>query len=288
MMLPRSTGKSAARRSLVVMLIVFVISVACPTLLPARTQFDPAVVIELYNDGCGHYEQDDFVGAKDRFLAAALTRCQNPDLFYNLGNCYFRMGDFGRAILNYEKARRLAPRDASIAHNLSLARSSIVDKIEPEHHNILAQLFLDIYSLFNVNEWTIVSLSLYGAFMVLLIAFVVLKGRSRGMEARPGREKTRRIILRIAAVFLILVLFCGTNTVIKAYAFSNHNYGIVVSNLVKARSGPKDESAKVFELHSGTEVRVRNKMADWYQISIQSGLTGWLPKKSIETIECRA
>ena len=284
MMSPRSAGQSAARRSLVVMLIVFVISVACPALLPARTQFDPAVVIELYNDACSHYEQDDFAGAMDRFLAAALTRCQNPDLFYNLGNCYFRMRDFGHAILNYEKARRLAPRDASIAHNLSLARSSIVDKIEPPHHNILAQMLLDIYSLFNVNEWTIVSLSLYVAFMALLIAFVILKGKPRGMEARAGRDKTRKIILRIAVIFLILVLFCGINTGIKAHSFSNHNYGIVVSDLVKARSGPRDEFAKVFELHSGTEVRVRNKVDNWYQISIQSGLTGWVPQKSVETI----
>jgi len=284
MIFTRDAGHFAAQRPLAVILIVFLFSVACPAPAPARTEFDSTPVIELYNDGCSHYAEDDFAGARDRFLAAAQTRCQSPDLFYNLGNCYFRLGDFGHAILYYEKARRLAPRDASIAHNLSLARSRIVDKIEPEHHNILAQLFLDIYSLFNVNEWTIISLSVYVVFMALLTVFVVLKGKSKEMEARTGREKARRSILRIAAIFFILLLFSGTNTVIKARAFNNHNYGIVVSDLVKARSGPRDEFAKVFELHSGAKVRLRNKMDDWYQISIQSGLTGWVPQKSVETI----
>ena len=256
---------------------------ACPAASHARVQVDPEVTIELYNDGCDYYEQDDFVGAKDRFLAAALVRWQNPDLFYNLGACYFRMGDLGRAILYYERAKELAPRDASITYNLDLARSRIVDKIEPTERNILAQLFMDIYSLFNVNEWTVVSLSLYLALMAAVFAIILLKlGAKRAGSA--AKKSVRRMLVRIGAALLILTLFCGTNTVIKVCAFNALDYGIVVAEAMKARSGPKENFAEVFELHSGTKVRIQTTKDDWYQISIETGLSGWLPKESVEAI----
>jgi len=265
-------------------LLAFIAVMACPAASHARVEIDPEVTIELYNDGCDHYEQDDFVGAKDRFLAAALVRWQNPDLFYNLGACYFRMGDLGRAILYYERAKELAPRDASIAHNLELARSRIVDKVEPTERNILVQLFVDIYSLFNVNEWTVISLSLYLTLMAVVIAVILLKGETKREGSGPRRKSVRRMLIRIGATLLILTLFCGTNTVIKVRAFNALDYGIVVAEAMKARSGPKEEFAQVFELHSGTKVRIQTTKDDWYQISIETGLSGWLPKESVETI----
>ena len=256
---------------------------ACPAVSHARVQVDPKVTVELYNDGCNSYEHDDFAGARDRFLAAALTRWQNPDLFYNLGNCYFRMGDLGRAILYYEKAKSLAPRDASIAYNLDLARSRIVDKVEPTESNILVQLFADVHSLFNVNEWTVISLSLYLALMAVVIAVILLKGDAKD-EGGGARRSVRRILTRIAAVLLILTAFCTANTLIKARDLNAADYGIVVADAVKARSGPKDEFAEVFELHSGTKVRIQASKDDWHQISIETGLSGWLPKDSVEIV----
>jgi len=265
-------------------LFVIIAVMACPAASHARVQVDPNVTIELYNDGCDHYEQDDFAGARDRFLAAALARWQNPHLFYNLGNCYFRMGDLGRAILYYERAKQMAPRDASITYNLDLARSGIVDKVEPTERNVLAQLFTDIYSLFNVNEWTVTSLSLYLALMAVVIAVILLKNEAKREGSRARREAARRMLVRIGAVLLILAVFCGTNTAIKVRAFNARDLGIVVAEAVKARSGPREEFAEVFELHTGTKVRIQVSKDDWFQISIETGLSGWLPKESVETI----
>ncbi len=279
----KSGGASAERFLRTVMLVIFAIAVF-PAAANARVAIDPKVTVELHNDACDHYEQGDFVGAKDRFLAAVLARWKNPYLFYNLGNSYFRMGDLGRAILFYERAKNLAPRDASIAYNLNLARSRIVDKVEPSKHNILAQLFMSIYLLFNVNEWTVVSLTLYLVFMALGLATVILRGEPKREEPDAKTRPLRRLLKRIAAAVLALVLFSAINTVIKVRSYSGCDYGIIVAAAVKARSGPKDEFAEVFELHSGTKVRVRSSKDDWFQISLESGLSGWLPKDALEVI----
>ena len=273
-----------AERFLRATLLIIIAAAVFPTAANARVEVDPEVTIELYNDACDHYEQADFVGAKDRFLAAVLAKWKNPDLFYNLGNSYFRMGDLGRAILFYERAKELAPRDASIAYNLNLARSRIVDKIEPSEHNILAQLFMDIHSLFNVNEWTVVSLTLYLVFMALVLATIILRGEPKREEPDVKARPPRRLLVRIAVPVFVLVLFSATNTVIKVRSYSARDYGVVVADVVKARSGPKDEFAEVFELHSGTKVRVQGSKGAWFQISLESGLSGWLPKESLEVI----
>ncbi|MBN2207845.1 MAG: tetratricopeptide repeat protein [Candidatus Coatesbacteria bacterium] len=266
-----------------IFLLLFTGATACPSASHARVTVDPKVTVELYNDGCDSYERDDFAGAKDRFLAAALTRWQNPALFYNLGNCYFRLGDLGRAILYYEKAKRLAPRDASIAYNLDLTRSRIIDKVEPTERNILVQLFVDVYSLFNVNEWTAISLSLYLALMAVVIAVILLKGEAID-EGEGARRSARRILAQIAVILAILTALSATSTLVKARAFNAGDCGIVVADAVKARSGPKDEFAEVFELHSGTKVRIQATRDDWHQISIETGLSGWLPKESVEIV----
>jgi len=285
MVCPNGSLKTAADGFRRIALFVFIAVMACTVESHARVQIDPTAPLELYNDGCDHYEQDDFVGAKDRFLAAALVNWQNPDLFYNLGNCYFRMGDLGRAILYYERAKELAPRDASITHNLDLARSRIVDKIEPSERNILAQMFVDIYSLFNVNEWTVISLALYLALMAVVIAATLLKSGAKSEESEARKGTARRMLVRIGAALLVLGLFCWINTTIKVRAFNARDCGIVVAKAMKARSGPREEFAEVFELHSGTSVRIQASKDGWYQISIETGLSGWLPKESVEAIK---
>ncbi|MBN1591943.1 MAG: tetratricopeptide repeat protein [Candidatus Coatesbacteria bacterium] len=262
--------------------ILALVMLLIPAIAHARAEIDPKVTLELYNDGCDSYEKGDFAGARDRFLAAALVKWKNPDLFYNLGNSYFRTGDLGRAILYYERAKELAPRDDSITYNLHLAQSRIIDRIEPVEHNILAQLFIDIYSLFNPNEWSTISLSLYVTFMALAIAVILLRGE--GDDPESSRSKRRKLLMRIAGATLVLLLFSLTNTAIKIRSYNSLDDGIVVADAVKARSGPGEKFAEVFELHSGSKVRVQTITDGWYQISLESGLSGWLPGDSLEII----
>lgn len=242
---------------------------------------EQASALNLYNQGCALYEKSDFKGARESLLQAASTGWQNPALFYNLGNCYFRLGDLGRAILYYEKAKQLAPRDASIAHNLSLSRARIVDKVEPEDRNILAELFIDLHRLLNTNEWTVFSVAAYLALMSLLILLRFLK--SGGEE--DGKTGTRRILGRLAVLALLALVFCGTNALVKIYVHRTHTYGVVVAEVEEARSGPGESFAEVFQLHSGTKVRIRNEQKDWRHVSLDAaGLSGWLPRRSVENI----
>jgi len=249
----------------------------------AFSEPDPKTAIDLYNEGCIHYEQKDYEGAKDRFLTLVFADWHNADLFYNLANSYFRMGDFGRAILYYEKAKRISPRDDSIAHNLKLARANIIDKTEPADRNIVSELLVGVHSMLSLNEWTIISLVLYLLVMLSLAVILITRDTLLKADNSGARNVIIKISKRVLIVSLILLLYCGTNTLVKAYASSLES-GIVVAKQVKVRSGPSEDFAEVFELHSGTSARIHTTKEGWRQISIPSGLSGWLPKESLATI----
>lgn len=260
------------RRALAVLTLFCLSCLATAYTRPPGTT-DPAKALALYNQGCDLYENKQFDRAKEKFLEAASLGWQHPHLFYNLGNCYFRLKDFGRAILFYEKALTLAPRDAAIAYNLGLAREMIVDKVQPKKRNIIAELFLGIYSLLNINEWTVASLGIYLLLMLTVILGLLVKARAY-----------TRVLKRIAVIALVVLVFCAVNAGAKIYASKCHAFAIVVLEEAKARSGPGADFAEVFVVHSGTKVRIMGEHQDWAQVSLEGGLSGWLPKSAVERV----
>ena len=78
------------------------------------------------------YENGRFQEASQTYQQLVDLGVEHENLFYNLGNAYYKSGDLGRAVLNYERARRMAPRDADIRANLDFARSLALDRYESE------------------------------------------------------------------------------------------------------------------------------------------------------------
>ncbi len=220
------------------------------------------------------YEDGQFSAAAESYEQLAGMGMQNSIVFYNLGNAYFKNGDLGRAILNYRRAARRAPRDADIRANLALARSKTEDNIQGSSASIPAQLAAFSEHWVTTNELAIGSLALWVLLAALIIAITQLY--------HPLAQQ----ILRYS-IAVIAVLFIGGTAMFASRIIITRTQpaAIIVSAAVDITSGPGDQYVTEFTLHSGTEVTLIETRGKWVRLALPGNqLQGWAPAGAVEAV----
>ena len=226
---------------------------------------------DIYKKANISYESEDYLKAVSSYEMLIAMDKVSPGVFYNLGNSYFKLRRIGKAILNYERAKRLAPRDKDISLNLKLAKGMMVDKIDMPQRGFVLDAILFLYDRMNINELTVLVCIFYFAIAVLLVFFIFI----------DRKRKTFLYAIGMFSVFLILfIIFLFS----KIYSENFIKKAIVVSGKVDVRSGPKEDYLLQFTLHEGAEFNVVEERQSWYEISLSGDLRGWLPKDSAEPI----
>jgi tetratricopeptide (TPR) repeat protein len=198
----------------------------------------------------------------------------SPELYYNLGNCYYKQNDMAHAILNYERALKLDPSDTEIRDNLSLSRSKIQDK-----NNAPAEFFIVAwwYSLSNFLSLPVLKTTGLLCF-VLFLALILLLSIQKP-ENKKGYIKYLAIALLIFSVLANLAAY-------QQYHNSVSSKGaIVMSESASVSSSPSENGIELFIVHSGTRLTILdNSMKEWCKVKYEEGKEGWIPKKKIEII----
>ena len=197
----------------------------------------------------------------------------NTELYFNLGNAYFKLTDYPNAILNYERALKLNPNDEDIRFNISLANSRIEDKIETVPELFYKRWFVSIRQIASADVWGIV-------FIVSLLTcaacfFLYVLGNAT--------------IIRKLGFYLGLVMFFGSCLFLSLGISmfkqqTNHNQAIVFSGSVPVKSSPVDSGTSLFVIHAGTKVNLIDELGDWVKIQLADGNEGWLPLSDLERI----
>lgn len=226
---------------------------------------------EIYRKANLSYENEDYEKAASLYERLIEVDKISKEVFYNLGNTYFKLNKPGKAIVNYKRAKKLAPRDRDIKLNLALAENMGVDKIEKPEKGFILKAILFLYDGMSVNELSVFASVVYLIIIALLIFLIFMVERRKTILYTVG---SLGILLIIVTVFLVAKIH-GENFVKKA---------VIISNEVDVRSGPKEDYLKQFTLHEGTEVRVVEQRQNWYEIDLSKDLRGWLPKDSVEVI----
>jgi len=202
--------------------------------------------------------------------AAALYRKMSdegfvsPALFYNLGCASFKEGKLGKAILNFERALRLSPRDRDVRYNLLLARSRLKDEA-PQGGGLLERLF----TFLNLNELALLTSGLYFLFMIVLLLF--LARRSEGW-------------LWSSAALGVFLLITGVWLGARIYSERAVRPGVITAGSVEVRNGPGTDYSTAFVLHEGTKVQILSRQKDWLEIGAFGKMKGWLPENTQEEI----
>ncbi len=198
---------------------------------------------------------------------------ESPELYYNLGNTYFKMNDYAYAILWYERAKRLDPANEDIDFNLRVANNKIADKIEPLPELFYKRWYNGIVTLFSTDTWAGTGI----IFFLLSLALGAVYMMSRVMMLR----KTG---FWLGSVMLLFSFFCLFFAWTGHSLVQNANEAILVSPTVTIKSSPDEKSVDLFVLHEGTKVQLKDQIGSWYEIRISNGSVGWIPAAALEKI----
>ncbi|MGV8074852.1 MAG: hypothetical protein AB2L11_09905 [Syntrophobacteraceae bacterium] len=246
---------------------------------------DKAEVWNLYREAESSFRQanellrSDPDKAKELFEKAALYfeaihregGIENGRLFYNIGNVYFRLGDTGKAILNYRRAERFIPNDINLQQNLNFARSRCVDKIEPKPQTMVFRiLFFWHYDIGGMTRaWLFAAI--FGLLWVFASIYLV------------KRKVWLRYVSASCAVISLLLL---CSLAVQAYEQSRIRSGVILENEVVGRKGDSVTFEPTFKepLHPGVEFNLVEERKGWLHIELADGRRCWIPETAAEMI----
>ncbi|GAB4209891.1 MAG: tetratricopeptide repeat protein [Bacteroidia bacterium] len=195
----------------------------------------------------------------------------SPELYYNLGNAYFKNNQLGKAILYYEKAKKLNPSDKDLEHNLKLAYSKTIDKIETRD-NFFVEITKNNF-LSRLNTDTLA----YTSIMLSALAAVFF-----GLFLSSSAHRKTYISLTIILIFTSLLSY-GLGILAQSNQETN-DFAIVTAKESKVTNEPLPNAITKFKLHEGTKVKVLQKVDEFVLIRLDNGTEGWVEEKSIEVI----
>jgi len=213
------------------------------------------------------YKENRFQEAVDGYKQLAESGHKNGHLCYNLGNAYFRLNELGRAILYYERARLLIPRDADLNFNLRHAGDRIQDAV-PRPQAFLSMTFFWLNSL-TLDE-------LFWGFVILNILFWGILFSRLFFRS----EWTYYIFV----VFMIVWFIAGISFGLKWYQVKTDNRAVILEPEVSVMAGPDIQDTLLFKLHAGTIVDCERSEDGWHLIHLSDKKRGWVVSKEIEKI----
>ena len=198
----------------------------------------------------------------------------SAELYYNLGNAYYRTDNITRAVLNYERALLLSPGDGDIRFNLQMARSKTIDKITPESEMFFVTWYHALVNIMSVDGWARTALVSFALAIVLALAYL--------FSARIWVRKVGFFGgLAFIAVFILANLFAYQ----QRQELVNRTGAIIISSAVPVKSTPSKSGTDLFMLHEGTKVEITDgTMRGWKEIRVADGKEGWIETSKIEII----
>ena len=251
--------KSKNVKSFAVLLLLLMLPLAASA--ATKEKADSLYAAEHYQEAAKQYE-------------ALLKQGVSSDLYYNLGNCYYRMDDITRAVLNYERAQLLSPGDRDIRLNLQMARSKTIDKIVPESEMFFVTWYHSLVNLMSVDGWARMALVSLVIAIILALAYLF-----------SDRIWLRKVGFFVGLLFLVVFALSNLFAYQQKQALVERSGAIVIRSAATVKSTPANNGTDLFILHEGTKVTITdNTMKEWCEIRVADGKEGWLPTKDLEVI----
>lgn len=229
--------------------------------------------VAMLNEANQYYQNGDYKNASSIYEQLIADGYEKSELYYNLGNSYYRLDMIAPSILSYERALRLDPGNEDIEFNLRLANLKTVDKIEPVPKFFINKWIESAFKSRSSNSWAYI-----GTFFILLsvlfaLLFIILKS---------SVAKKATFALLVLSIILTTGLYY-----LSAQALANQtstSEAIVYEASVYVKSSPDENGTKLFMLHEGTKLEILDKVGNWFEIKIADGNKGWLESKKVEII----
>ncbi|RZJ72405.1 tetratricopeptide repeat protein [Flavobacterium sp.] len=220
------------------------------------------------------YRKGDFQGAADAYEAVVTSKRASAELYFNLGNAYYKLNRVAPSIYNYEKALLLNPTDSEIATNLKFAQKLQIDDVKETPKVGFRKMIEDFTSQLHYDAWA--KFAVGGAFAVLL--FFVGYYFS-------GTTLVKRIFfvsMFLALFFIVLSVFAA---IFEKSTYEAERPAIVFSAVAFVKSEPQKTAQDAFTLHEGTKVYVLETLDNWKKVALLDGNVGWIETSAIRELK---
>lgn len=249
------------RLTLLIFVISLIVATPCWSLDKVKADADRAYSKNDYTTAIGLYE-------------SILQKGESADIYYNLGNAYYKHNEIAKSILNYERALLLQPYNEDVRNNLEIARSKTLDKVDPAPEIFFITWIKSLINLMSVDRWGKIGIVCFLLFIVAVYFYVFSK-----------RITVKKIGFVGGLIFLTFTVLANIFAYTQRSALIHRDGAIVMSHSVVVRSTPSDGGTKLFVIHDGRKVKVSDdSMADWKEITLEDGKVGWVHKNDIAII----
>ena len=244
-------------------------------MIPGLTHAENTAYLDsLWSKGVQAYTDGRWSECTESLKALESVGVVSPELYYNLGNAYFKSGDYPHAILYYERTLKISPSFEDARINLDFANSLIRDKIDAVPEFVLKSWARKVCYLMPSDFWALISIVLFAAALALFLVFRL--GASRGL---------RRTGFYCSIVALILSASSFGMAQWQRNSYLKADGAIVMKPVASVKSSPSRDSSKdLFVLHEGTKVTVLDTVGEWKNISLSDGRQGWIEESDMEMI----
>lgn len=219
------------------------------------------------------YASGDYEASAACYEDILATYGQSYQLHYNLGNAYYKAANYPKAILYYERAMLLNPRDPDLQFNLELCQTHVVDKIQVLGDILFVRWYKQIQTWCSSNAWTLISLACFALFMLCLVGFFFTKQRF-----------IKKLSFSFGIISIVFTIFTLINAGDLYKAYQQPDQAIVFAPTVTVKSSPDQSGTDLFLLHEGTKVRIKSRIGTWVEIELADGNVGWMPESCLEII----
>jgi len=247
---------------------VLVVLAAC---CPAIAGPGAADLNGVFGQACELYEKGDFGSALGQFQAVKAGGVESAALYYNIGNCYYREGQLGRAVASYRRALMLAPRDQDVRSNLALIRTAVGSGDSTLTAGLPTVTALPL-RFFSPRQFQWIFYLAYYLAAACFLGTLFLRGKFRRVGV-------------YGVIAAIVVAGCALG--LAQYGISKFRAvtdGVVVTDRAPLTSGPGDAFQEIATLPDGLELRLKAKSGIWVEVELPTGEVGWLRDTTVEPI----
>jgi len=230
----------------------------------------PAALQDSLAKGNQLYTSGKYADAVKSYEYVAGKGFESFELYYNLGNALYKSNNITFAILNYERALRLNPKNEDARFNLEMAKKQVVDNIDLLPEPGFLRWWHELISSRPVDKWGTHSLVSFFVFLLLFALFLF---------ATSIRNKQLTFWLAVITLAYSLLTFSFGSS--QRSKLVNHNSGVITERSVRMKGSPSETGTELFILHEGLSVQITDKLGDWIEIRLADGNKGWLKESSL-------
>lgn len=219
-----------------------------------------------FNRANVYYERPNYDEAIKQYSSILESGLESGNLYYNLGNCFFKKGELGKSLLNYEKARRLIPLDKDLESNYEYACSLIKGGAITSKKSLPLRVSNYFFERFTVDGLTI---------LLSLLYILILVGILISLFFRPFKKHAL-----IISVFMGLFFILGFVGLTRKIALLNKE-AIVVTEQTDAKFEPMDKATTYFALYEGSKVEIISSKNNWHKVRRQDNKSGWVQNNAL-------